>query len=89
MLPHPNMFLNFPRNSDLNIPNYESANEVNLGPDEECGPPCTRHQAQNDMQSHYWKIASDNSHPGLHEQIHFAEAFLCRQITNEEIGTIP
>lgn len=48
-------------------------------------PECTRHKPMTVGQRRVWNVAHDKWHPGLHEHIHFAEAFMSREISNEEI----
>lgn len=36
----------------------------------------------------YWSVAADNSHPGIHAQIHYAERFLGRPVSNRVLDLI-
>jgi hypothetical protein len=46
------------------------------------------HFPQTDAQKMFWDIAADHLHPGLHDQIHFAEHLMQKEITNEHLKTI-
>jgi hypothetical protein len=47
------------------------------------------HEPQTELQKQFWLIASDGKHVGFHDQIHFAEHFLQKQISNEDLKKIP
>ena len=47
------------------------------------------HEPQSDLQSHFWVRASDGRHVGLHDQIHFAEHFIQKRISNQDIARLP
>lgn len=49
---------------------------------------CKRHLPTTVAQRRVWTLAHDDWHPGLHEHIHFAESFMSRQITSDEVGSI-
>lgn len=46
------------------------------------------HHAQCDNQERWWEFSLDGMHGGFHDQIHWAEFFLGREITNDEIASI-
>ena len=48
------------------------------------------HFPQTEYQKKWWSVASDNGkHPGIHDQIHFAEHLLNQRIENEFLRTLP
>jgi hypothetical protein len=47
------------------------------------------HEPQTEIQDRFWIRALDGKHSGLHDQIHIAEHFLQKEITNTEISTLP
>lgn len=46
------------------------------------------HEPQTHAQEKFWHVASDNSHPGLHDQIHYAEHLLSTPIGNDLLKVI-
>lgn len=51
---------------------------------------CCDHFPQTEYQKKWWSVASDNGkHPGIHDQIHFAEHLLNQRIENEFLRTLP
>lgn len=63
--------------SKLNYPNYTP---LNLHCD---------HQPQTKKQHKWWNTSRDGNHGGMHDQIHFAQTFLKKPITNNELATLP
>lgn len=56
-----------------------------LGVGDTCG-----HVPQTDYQRKWWSVASDmGKHPGIHDQIHFAEHLLGEKIENDFLRTLP
>jgi len=48
------------------------------------------HEPQTDYQRKFWSVASDSgAHPGIHDQIHFAEHLCGSHISNEFLRTLP
>jgi hypothetical protein len=47
------------------------------------------HEPQTEMQDLFWVRAADGMHVGFHDQIHFAEHFIQKRISNSEIKEIP
>lgn len=47
------------------------------------------HEPQSELQDRFWVKALDNMHTGLHDQIHFAEHFTQKQISNDELKGLP
>jgi hypothetical protein len=47
------------------------------------------HEPQTELQNKFWLVAADGRHVGFHDQIHFAEHFLQKQISNEDLKKIP
>lgn len=47
------------------------------------------HEPQTEMQKRFWVRALDGRHTGLHDQVHFAEHFLQKEITNEDLKKLP
>lgn len=48
------------------------------------------HYPQTEYQEKWWSVAGDSgNHPGIHDQIHFAEHLLRQGITNNFLGELP
>lgn len=47
------------------------------------------HEPQTDLQDRFWVKALDNQHTGLHDQIHFAEHFIQKRISNDQLKLLP
>lgn len=68
---------------DPSVLSYISPDEFVCPDDTTCG-----HQPQSEQQESVWRVATNDWHPGLHNQIHFAEHFLGYEITNKEIAAL-
>lgn len=48
------------------------------------------HFPQTEYQEKFWSVAGDSgNHPGIHDQIHFAEHLIGQKITNNFLGELP
>ena len=47
------------------------------------------HEPQTELQKRFWVAALDDHHSGLHDQVHVAEHFLQKEITNKDLKKLP
>lgn len=70
---------------EINISDVYQMPWRRLGFGDEC-----EHLPQTEYQKKCWSVASDvGNHPGIHDQIHFAEHFLGMKIDNDFLGKLP